>query len=333
MRAKKFSPLAAGVLGLVLLTGCGNAEPYAAAAPAEDLYPVESEEPEEAAPASGAPADALKLSLRGDEALGEIVTDADGFTLYRFENDTAGSGASECYDACAENWPPVTAAEEMTIPGGDDLLGSIEREDGTEQVTLDGWPLYRYAADAAPGDTNGEGAQDVWYAVSPLGTRAADEPWTEGYCPQGFGVRQDPVLGDIVVDDEGFTLYRFEEDSADPPTATCVDDCADIWPPVLAMAEFGFSDGLDASLFDSVAREGRLDQATLNGWALYRYAEDAAPGDTTGHGVNDVWFAVTPTGAIAGDAVTGGGNTGGGGDDSADNGYGNGYGDSDGSGY
>lgn len=331
MRAKKVVPLAAGVLGLVLLTGCGNTEPYAAAAPAEDLYPAESGEPEEAAQESGAAEDVLNLSLRGDGTLGEIVTDADGFTLYRFEDDTAGSGVSECYDACAENWPPVTAAEEMTIPGGDGLLGSIEREDGTEQVTLGGWPLYRYAADNAPGDTSGEGAQDVWYAVSPLGTRAADEPWTEGYCPQGFGIRQDPVLGDIVIDDEGFTLYRFEEDSANPPQATCVDDCADSWPPALAMSEFGFSDGLDASLFDAVTREGRLDQVTLNGWALYRYAEDAAPGDTTGHGVNDVWYAVTPTGAIAG------GGTAGGGDGSADNGggndYGNGYGDSDGSGY
>ncbi|WP_306369622.1 hypothetical protein [Nocardiopsis sp. CC223A] len=333
MRAKKFHPLAAGVLGLALLTGCGNADPYAAAAPAQDLYGTEgeAEEPgEDAGGESGAAEDVLDLSLRGDGTLGEIVTDPDGFTLYRFEEDSPGSGASECYDECAENWPPVPAAQEMTLPGGDELLGTIEREDGTEQVTLDGWPLYRYAADAAPGDTDGEGAQDVWYAVSPVGTRAADEPWTEGYCPQGFQVAQDPELGEILVDDEGFTLYRFEEDSADPPAATCVDDCAEAWPPVLAMAEFDFSAGLDPSLFGSVGREGRLDQATLNGWALYRYAEDDAPGDVGGHGVNGVWFAVTPTGAIAG------GGAGGTGDGSADGGgtdNGGGYGESDGGGY
>lgn len=301
MRAKKFYPLAAGALGLALLTGCGGSDPYVTADPYAAEPQQESSAEESPAAESDATEVVLDLALRGHEALGELVTDAVGHTLYRFDEDSPNEQTSACYGDCAENWVPVAAAQEMTIPGGDELLDSFDREDGVEQVTLGGWPLYSHAGDTAPGDTNGEGAQEAWYAASPVGTKAEGEPWTEGYCPQGFQVRQDPELGDILVDDEGFTLYRFEEDSADPPEATCFDDCAEIWPPVLAMAEFGFSDGLDASLFGSVERENRLDQATLNGWALYRYAEDDAPGDVNGHGVNDVWFAVTPTGAIAGD--------------------------------
>lgn len=333
MRAKRFYPLAAGLLGLALLTGCANgaptttADPYAAESAQEQAAETEAAETETGD--SGVVENVLNLALRGHETLGELVTDAAGHTLYRFDQDSPYEETSACYGDCANNWIPVAAAQEMTIPGGDELLDSIEREDGIEQVTLNGWPLYRHAADAAPGDTNGEGAQDAWYAASPVGTKAQDEPWTEGYCPQGFQVRQDPELGEIVVDDEGFTLYRFEDDSANPPEATCFDDCADIWPPALAMDQFDFGQGLDPALFSEVERENRLPQVTLNGWALYRYAEDNAPGEVNGHGVGDVWYAVTPEGAIAGGGAD---NAGGAGGDSSGGGGDTGYGDTD-SGY
>ena len=39
---------------------------------------------------------------------GEILTDANGMTLYTFDKDTAGT--SNCYDECAANWPPLIAA-------------------------------------------------------------------------------------------------------------------------------------------------------------------------------------------------------------------------------
>ncbi|GAA1107010.1 hypothetical protein [Nocardiopsis metallicus] len=329
MRAKRFHSLAAGALGLALLTGCGNAaptttDPYAADPPQEQ--PAADTGVEDTGIADGV----LNLVLRGHETLGELVTDAAGHTLYRFDEDSPDEESSACYGDCADNWIPVAAAQEMTIPGGDELLDSFEREDGIEQVTLDGWPLYRHAADAGPGDTNGEGAQEAWYAASPVGTKAQDEPWTEGYCPQGFQVRQDPELGDIVVDDEGFTLYRFEEDSANPPEATCFDECAEIWPPVLAMSQFDFGQGLDTALFGEVEREHRLSQVTLNGWALYRYAEDNAPGEVNGHGVGDVWYAVTPEGAIAGGGADSGNA---GNDDTGDSDSGYGDDDDSGSGY
>jgi predicted lipoprotein with Yx(FWY)xxD motif len=28
-----------------------------------------------------------------------------------------------------------------------------------------GWPLYYFASDSAPGDTNGQGVGDVWYVI------------------------------------------------------------------------------------------------------------------------------------------------------------------------
>ena len=54
------------------------------------------------------------------------------------------------------------------------LLGTTEREDGSTQVTYDGWPLYLFASDAAPGDTNGQGVGEVWFVVGPDGQAIED---------------------------------------------------------------------------------------------------------------------------------------------------------------
>src|SRR5689334_8758221 len=70
--------------------------------------------------------------------------------------------------------------------------------------------------------------------VAPAGAPAAAPP---GAAPAEEGVRpaltarEVADLGTVLVDQEGYTLYRFDEDSAKPPEATCVDECAEKWPP------------------------------------------------------------------------------------------------------
>ena len=105
------------------------------------------------------------MCIRDRSDLGQILTDADGFTVYLFTNDEQGSGASACEGDCIAAWPAVG---ELTSPSGaldTDLVGSIERSDGTIQATYNGWPLYRFANDAAAGDTNGQGVNDVWWVL------------------------------------------------------------------------------------------------------------------------------------------------------------------------
>lgn len=99
--------------------------------------------------------------------LGTILTDGEGNTLYLFIPDDRGE--SVCYDACATTWPPLVGDVGAAGALDGDLLGTAPRTDGSNQVTYDGWPLYYFAPDAAPGDTTGQGFNDVWFVVSPTG--------------------------------------------------------------------------------------------------------------------------------------------------------------------
>jgi predicted lipoprotein with Yx(FWY)xxD motif len=138
-------------------------------------------EPVAALPAAAVPA---PLELTASFApIGEVVTSS-GVTLYRFDKDTAKPAKSNCTGQCAATWPPVLAADgEPKLTGIDAaLVGIAVRSDGTRQLTLAGWPLYRYTGDTAPGQTSGEGVGGSWHAVGPLGkpavaaSRSAKQP-------------------------------------------------------------------------------------------------------------------------------------------------------------
>ena len=106
--------------------------------------------------------------------LGEVLVDAEGNTLYMFDNDSGGT--SSCEGGCAEQWPPLETDGEPTAGEGADaaLLGTTDRSDGTTQVTYADLPLYTYAPDSGPGDTTGQGVGDVWWVVGPDGEPVRD---------------------------------------------------------------------------------------------------------------------------------------------------------------
>jgi predicted lipoprotein with Yx(FWY)xxD motif len=148
---------AAAALGLLALTGCGSSG---------------GEDDTGATTTSAAAAGVLATA---DSDLGEIVVDAEGRTVYVFDRDTADSGTSSCLDSCLQNWPAVTTDDEAPeVEGVGGEVGTIERDDGTRQVTLDGLPLYTYAGDSDAGDVTGQGAQGVWWVVSPDGAKVTE---------------------------------------------------------------------------------------------------------------------------------------------------------------
>ncbi|MFF3248727.1 hypothetical protein ACFYWY_34465 [Streptomyces sp. NPDC002870] len=112
----------------------------------------------------------LKKSPQGN------VVNGSGLSLYLFKNDTRGDGQklpkATCNDACADKWPPV-----LVNSGGKQTrvylsgiqssagVGTVERADGTVQLTLGGWPLYRFSGDARKGDVNGQGVGGTWFVI------------------------------------------------------------------------------------------------------------------------------------------------------------------------
>lgn len=91
---------------------------------------------------------------------GNVLTDANGMTLYTFDRDEPGK--SNCYDTCATNWPPLKA-DAGAQPDGDFTV--VERTDGSAQWAYKGMPLYLWVKDAKPGDMTGDGVNDDWHVA------------------------------------------------------------------------------------------------------------------------------------------------------------------------
>ncbi len=115
-----------------------------------------------------------QVKTRKTSALGTILVDSKGKTLYLFEKDK--SGKSSCSGACATNWPPyLTTGKPKAGPGAKaSMLGTTKRSDGKLQVTYNHHPLYWFKFDKKAGQTSGEklhafGAD--WYVVSPKGVK------------------------------------------------------------------------------------------------------------------------------------------------------------------
>ena len=106
--------------------------------------------------------------------LGRILVNGSGRTLYLFEKDKGPM--STCFGACASAWPPATtAARPVAGPGlASAKLTEVARKGGARQLVYNGHPLYFYAGDQGPGQTNGEGLRQFgaeWYVLSPAGNK------------------------------------------------------------------------------------------------------------------------------------------------------------------
>ncbi|CAL9347042.1 SCO0930 family lipoprotein [Streptomyces sp. enrichment culture] len=246
-------------------------------------------------PSTGPANTAGELSAADSAELGKVVTDGLGLTLYRFDQDAAKPPKSNCDGDCAATWPPVPADDATAGKGIDaSLLGEVTRSDGTKQLTVAGWPAYRYVKDVNAGDTKGQGVGGKWYALAPDGKKAqaADQP--------GLSTRKDPKLGEIVVDKNGMTVYRFAKDEAWPkPVSACTGACLDKWP-VVAPVDIDDTKGIQKKNYMTFTRPDGAKQQTINCWPIYTFAGDKEPGDTNGQGVGGTWYAVRPDGKPVG---------------------------------
>jgi predicted lipoprotein with Yx(FWY)xxD motif len=274
------------VAGLALLTGCGGGQP-ATSAPIAPAAAVQQQQ---------------KVSVNAAEVagLGNVLTDQGGKTLYLFTKDSTNPPKSTCVDKCADAWPPLMATSDadVLVTGIDrELVGTVARPDGNLQVTVNNWPVYMYSGDTGPGQANGQGLQDAWYAITQEGKKAG-EPAEVGVVSTDI-----PGFGNALTDQGGRTLYLFTKDSTKPAKSNCDGECAEQWPPLLATGDVAIT-GVDPELVGTVTRSDGTEQVTVGNWPVYTFAKDTAPGQTKGHGVNGVWFVIEEEGCKSTAPVT-----------------------------
>jgi predicted lipoprotein with Yx(FWY)xxD motif len=179
---KRTATAAGGVLAAsALLAACGGSvpgDPYGNNNAASAQPPTASADPSPAVNGKqNAPSEdvkpALKIMAARTAALGWVVTDGKGWILYRFDKDRGGpTPKSRCVGACAEKWPPVLVKGKPALKGvSSSLVGKVRREDGSWQLTLHGWPVYRFAGDAKPGQWKGQGVGGTWFSIKRTGAR------------------------------------------------------------------------------------------------------------------------------------------------------------------
>ncbi|MGW2722213.1 hypothetical protein [Streptomyces sp. NPDC001492] len=170
---------AAGLVCAFLLAACDSSNSGASGTSAAGVAPVASA-PASSAPASSAPAspppadDGTTASVRAEvvKGVGSVVTDGTGATLYRYDRDRPDPSRWTCSGECVKTWIPVIVSDSVQAVGVEKrLLGTVHR-DGRKQLTLGGWPLYRYVGDTGAGQLNGQGKDEQWYAVTPGGGKA-----------------------------------------------------------------------------------------------------------------------------------------------------------------
>ena len=163
------------ILAVAVLAGCTSS----GASTAPSQAPAVTQAPASQAPASEAPSAAPSGSTGAGsgatvdaKSIGTfgtgLVAGSNGMTVYTFAQDVKDSGKSNCNAGCINIWPALTVAAGATPSAGSGVtgkLGTIKRDDGTTQVTYNGLPLYFFANDKAPGDTNG--IYTSWSAVKP----------------------------------------------------------------------------------------------------------------------------------------------------------------------
>jgi predicted lipoprotein with Yx(FWY)xxD motif len=148
----------------VLLAGCGGSSggsPQSSASPGGGSIGG-------AGAGNPTPTATPLVGIQAQGALAPYLVGPNGHTLYVFAKDT--SNHSACTGTCIDNWPPLFLASDQEASAAPDAKGTlnvIDRPGSGRQMTYNGWPLYYFKSDAAPGDTNGNGVQGLWKVATP----------------------------------------------------------------------------------------------------------------------------------------------------------------------
>lgn len=235
-----------------------------------------------------APVTEPSLAVTNNSTLGSILTANNGMTLYAYTLDKADT--SNCTAFCQTVWQPLLTNGSPVLGAGVDasMVGTAKLSNGSMVVTYNHMPLYYFINDTAAGMTNGQGFDNVWFAVSPAGKMVGS------VSEVSLNLATNPLLGTYLVGQGGQAIYVYTKDT--PDTSTCSGICGAIWPPVITLGKPNLGPGIDSSLVGTIKLADGSLMLTYNHKPLYYYVGDARPTDVLGQGFKGIWYVLDPTG-------------------------------------
>jgi predicted lipoprotein with Yx(FWY)xxD motif len=274
---------------------------------------------------TSAPAGLATVSAASTTSYGSVLVvgsgDYAGCSLYMLTSDRlqALNGAPF---ACSDNvnalnmpcdsdlWPALlTKGAPIAGPGVNPrLLGTVTRTDldfltgglSVKQVTYNGYPLYRFFLDKAPGDTQGANLDDpvtsppgVWYLLDPSrGTPATGRAQLQlETAPVGGTGPRETVLGATMNNDfsafpdASFPVYIRSRDHRHHRGdggrhgwlhgSACQGLCAVYWPPLLTSDRPVSGPGVNQHALGFIVTPDGSHQVTYDGRPLYLFYKDA----------------------------------------------------------
>ena len=239
------------------------------------VYHTEPAEPQAAGGQGGAGSE--DIHIERSNVVGDYLVDAAGIALYIYGADYPGDcnnpPITNCYDDCVLSWPIFDAGARSLGEGlADEAFGSFTREDGIQQSTYLGWPLYYYKSDFEPGDLMGHGRGRIWFAA-------------ETKLPNIMVMRASEANGGIryLANERGFTLYAYAADqvgtSDTAPASICTDSCLDDFAPLVLESLRPASPVEPAEVTVFVRSDSGQVQVAYRGWPLYTSRLDTRSGD------------------------------------------------------
>ena len=169
MRKTTLSMLCGAAAIMLGVAGCNREAMDTEPATTADTTAPADTMPADTAPATGT--ENLTLATGSD---GQYLADTSGRAVYMLEGD------AECIGDCLAAWPPVVVTTSTPTVGTSlqaGLVSTVERDDGTLQLTYNGHPLYYYNTDTGAGMAMGQDVTDdfgEWYLVGPTGLAIVD---------------------------------------------------------------------------------------------------------------------------------------------------------------
>lgn len=222
--------------------------------------------------------------------LGNILTANKGMTLYVYTADTQDT--SNCSIICQKVWKPLLTNGAPTLGTGitKSMVSNTKLSDGSLVVTYNHMPLYFFVNDTAASQVNGQGFDNVWFAVSPEGKMVGK------VSEVSLDVTTNPILGSYLVGQGGQAVYVYANDK--PDTSTCTGACAANWIPVITLGKPILGNGVDSTQVGTIKLADGSLMLTYNHKPLYYFVTDARPSDVKGQGIKNVWNVLGPDGNI-----------------------------------